>query len=77
MAERWLKPFKLSVDVVKFMRMAKDRIPNLCGIKHSSKDLPNAHGCKLIDDGKLQVLNGTDNVSHKECQPLFDIEDTF
>ena len=43
--------------------MAKDRIPNLRGLKHSSKELPNAHGCLLIDNGRLQVLNGTDNVS--------------
>ena len=55
--------FCFSVDVIKFMEMAKDRIPNLKGLKHSSKELPNAHGCKLIDNGRFQVLNGTDNVS--------------
>lgn len=49
------------IDVIKFMEMAKDRIPNLKGLKHSSKELPNAHGCKLIDNGRFQVLNGTDN----------------
>ncbi|KAK3090737.1 hypothetical protein FSP39_014195, partial [Pinctada imbricata] len=44
----------------KFLRLAKDRIPNLCGLKHSSRELPNAFDCKLVDK-KFQVLMGTDN----------------
>lgn len=57
------------VDVVKFMKMAKDRIPNLKGLKHSSKELPNAHGCSLIDNGHFQVLSGTD-IQYLSCLAL-------
>ena len=49
------------------MELAKDRIPNLRGLKHSSRELWNAHACSLIDNSRLQVLNGTDNVSLSHC----------
>ena len=48
-----------TVNVVKFMEMAKDRIPTLRGLKYSSKELPTAHACSLIDNGRLQVLDGS------------------
>ena len=48
-----------SVDVVKIMKLAKERIPTLVGLKHSSKQLFNAHACSLIDNGQLQVLDGS------------------
>ena len=59
-ARKKLNNYQLfSVDVVKIMKLAKERIPTLVGLKHSSKQLFNAHACSLIDNGRLQVLDGS------------------
>ncbi|XP_048763893.2 N-acetylneuraminate lyase-like isoform X2 [Ostrea edulis] len=48
------------LDPFKFLLLAKDRIPNLVGLKHSSKELNNAYNCTLVDPNRFQVLMGTD-----------------
>lgn len=48
------------LNSAKFLRLAKDRIPNLCGLKHSSRELPSAHSCSLVDRDRFQVLIGSD-----------------
>ncbi|XP_061182524.1 N-acetylneuraminate lyase-like [Saccostrea echinata] len=45
----------------KFLSLAKERIPNLVGLKHSSRELPNAYNCTLVDPKRFQVLMGTDS----------------
>jgi dihydrodipicolinate synthase/N-acetylneuraminate lyase len=52
-----------TVNPAKFLTLAKDRIPNLVGLKHSSKELNNAYNCTLVDPDRFQVLMGTDAVS--------------
>lgn len=42
--------------------MAEKRIPNFVGIKHSSRELTNAHKCVLLNPKRLQVLIGSDVV---------------
>ena len=51
-----------AVDPSKVLQQAKDKIPNLVGIKHSSRELPNAYNCTLVDPERFQVLMGTDSV---------------
>ncbi|XP_033753879.1 N-acetylneuraminate lyase-like isoform X2 [Pecten maximus] len=48
------------LNSAKFLRLAKDKIPNLCGLKHSSRELPSAHNCSLVDKDRFQVLIGSD-----------------
>ncbi|XP_060077756.1 N-acetylneuraminate lyase-like [Ylistrum balloti] len=48
------------LNSTKFLRLAKDRIPTLCGLKHSSRELTSAHNCSLVDKDRFQVLMGTD-----------------
>nr|XP_011424453.2 N-acetylneuraminate lyase-like isoform X2 [Crassostrea gigas] len=49
------------VDPSKVLKRARDKIPNLVGIKHSSRELNNAHNCTLVDPNRFQVLMGTDS----------------
>jgi dihydrodipicolinate synthase/N-acetylneuraminate lyase len=50
------------------LELAEDKIPNLVGLKHSSRELPNAHRCMLLNPKKFQVMIGSDdrqsNTSH-------------
>lgn len=55
-----------SVDPSKVLKRARDKIPNLVGIKHSSRELNNAHNCTLVDPNRFQVLMGTDSVSMRK-----------
>ncbi|OWF37508.1 N-acetylneuraminate lyase B-like [Mizuhopecten yessoensis] len=48
------------LNSAKFLSLAKDRIPTLCGLKHSSRELTSAHSCNLVDKDRFQVLMGTD-----------------
>ncbi|XP_061182523.1 N-acetylneuraminate lyase-like [Saccostrea echinata] len=45
----------------KFLMLAKDKIPNLVGLKYSSGELPDAYNCTLVDPKRFQVLIGTDS----------------
>ncbi|XP_022317864.2 N-acetylneuraminate lyase-like isoform X2 [Crassostrea virginica] len=49
------------IDPSKVLQQARDKIPNLVGIKHSSRELPNAYNCTLVDPERFQVLMGTDS----------------
>lgn len=44
----------------RFLELAEDKIPNLVGLKHSSRELPNAHRCMLLNPKKFQVMIGSD-----------------
>ncbi|KAK3581811.1 hypothetical protein CHS0354_028818 [Potamilus streckersoni] len=57
------------INCSKFLKLAKERIPTLCGLKHSSREMPSAHGCTLVEEGKYQVLFGTD-VQYLSCLVL-------
>ncbi|OWF37509.1 N-acetylneuraminate lyase-like [Mizuhopecten yessoensis] len=48
------------LNAAKFLRLAKDKIPTLCGLKHSSKELTSAHSCMMVDKDRFQVMCGTD-----------------
>lgn len=48
-----------------FLRKSKKVIPNLAGVKFSSKDLVDMIGCVFQD--KMNVLFGCDEVSYKEA----------
>ncbi|XP_063447734.1 N-acetylneuraminate lyase-like isoform X2 [Mytilus trossulus] len=44
----------------KFLELAESKIPNLVGLKHSSRELPNAHRCLMVNPKKFQVMIGSD-----------------
>ncbi|VDH89037.1 N-acetylneuraminate lyase [Mytilus galloprovincialis] len=44
----------------KFLELAESKIPNLVGLKHSSRELPNAHRCMMVNPKKFQVMIGSD-----------------
>lgn len=45
-----------------FLRLAKDEIPNLAGIKFTSSDLMDMQECILMDGGKYDILHGHDEI---------------
>lgn len=49
-----------TTNTAKFLQLAKDKMPNLCGVKYSSRDLFIANQCAMVDGGRYQVLMGTD-----------------
>lgn len=49
-----------TTNTAKFLQLAKDKMPNLCGVKYSSRDLYIANQCAMVDGGRYQVLMGTD-----------------
>ncbi|CAC5384422.1 E4.1.3.3 [Mytilus coruscus] len=48
------------VNDAKFLELAESKIPNLVGLKHSSRELPNAHRCMMVNPKKFQVMIGSD-----------------
>lgn len=48
------------LSMVDFLRKAQGKIPNLLGIKYSYSDLFDFQLCTQFDDGKYQMLWGTD-----------------
>ncbi|BFZ03524.1 hypothetical protein BsWGS_06564 [Bradybaena similaris] len=48
------------LNTAKFLELANDRIPNLRGVKVSSRELPQLLDCSLACGGKFDVLPGTD-----------------
>ena len=54
---------RVSVKTTDFLRLAKDKIPNLRGCKHTSPSLSDMHRC-LVDHGdQFDIIMGTDEVS--------------
>lgn len=52
----------ISVDPSKILQRAKDRVPNLVGVKHTSKEVRKVYNSSLVDPSRFQVLMGTEAV---------------
>lgn len=52
----------IQVDPSKILQRAKDRIPNLVGVKHTSKEVRKVYNSSLVDSSRFQVLMGTEAV---------------
>lgn len=50
------------MDPSKILQRAKDRIPNLVGVKHTSKEVRKVYNSSLVDPSRFQVLMGTEAV---------------
>lgn len=50
------------MDPSKILQRAKDRIPNLVGVKHTSKEVRKVYNSSLVDSSRFQVLMGTESV---------------
>jgi len=46
--------------MVDFLETAKDRIPNLAGVKFTSEDLMDYELCRMVDGGRFDMLFGRD-----------------
>lgn len=47
------------LNIPRFLELASKRIPTLCGLKHTSPELPALLNCSTVCGGKYQVLTGT------------------
>jgi N-acetylneuraminate lyase len=45
-----------------FLEIAKDRIPNLAGIKYTWEDLMDFELCRMVDGGRFDILFGKDEL---------------
>jgi N-acetylneuraminate lyase len=52
----------VSLPMVNFLENAKDRIPNLAGIKFSHENLMDFSQCLSLDNGKFNMLFGKDEI---------------
>lgn len=59
----------INVDPSKILKRAKDRIPNLVGVKHTSKEVRKVYNSSLVDSSRFQVLMGTES----EFLPYFSL----
>jgi N-acetylneuraminate lyase len=50
----------VSINIIDFLRAARGRLPNLCGIKFTSPNMMEYQLCREFDDGKYDVLFGID-----------------
>lgn len=50
----------INVDPSKILQRAKDRVPNLVGVKHTSKEVRKVYNSSLVDSSCFQVLMGTE-----------------
>ncbi len=52
----------LSLNLMAFLEMARDRIPSMVGIKYSSRDVDLMQRCLAFDKGRYNVLFGVDEM---------------
>lgn len=52
----------VEVDMVEFLRSGAERIPNLVGLKYTSLDIPEFQACLELEEGRFEVLWGTDEM---------------
>jgi len=52
----------VNLPMIDFLRMAKDRIPNLGGIKFSYENLMDFCQCLRFEDGRFDILFGRDEI---------------
>lgn len=50
----------INVDPSKILQRARDRVPNLVGVKHTSKEVRKVYNSSLVDPSRFQVLMGTE-----------------
>lgn len=52
----------VNVKMFDFLNVAKDRIPNLAGVKYTHEDLMDFRLCMAMDDGRFDMLLGRDEL---------------
>lgn len=52
----------VNLPMIDFLEKAKDRIPNLVGIKFSHENLMDFNQCLALDDGRFNMLFGKDEI---------------
>ncbi len=50
----------LNVNMVQFLKLATQRIPNFAGIKFTHNNLMEMQQCMMFEDGKYDILHGSD-----------------
>lgn len=59
----------INVDPSKILQRAKDKVPNLVGVKHTSKEVRKVYNSTLVDPSRFQILMGTES----EFLPYFSL----
>jgi len=52
----------VNFPMIRFLEQAKDKIPNLAGIKYTYEDLMDYQLCLNFDDGRFDILFGRDEI---------------
>ena len=52
----------VAVQMEDFLKVAKDKIPTLVGMKFTSSDMFDLGCCLCVDGGRFQMLHGGDEV---------------
>ena len=52
----------VEVDMIKFLQIAKEKIPNLVGVKYSDFKLFELQSCLEFENGKFDILFGSDEM---------------
>lgn len=52
----------VGMDMIEFLQLAGDRIPNLAGIKYTSSTIQEYQACVTFDNGRFDILYGLDEL---------------
>ncbi|WP_316767686.1 dihydrodipicolinate synthase family protein [Pedobacter frigiditerrae] len=52
----------VGMDMVEFLKLGEERIPNLAGIKYTASSLHELQACLNFNEGKFEVLSGFDEL---------------
>lgn len=52
----------VEIDMLEFLKMGADRIPNLTGLKYTSLKVPEFQACLEFESNRFQVIWGTDEM---------------
>jgi N-acetylneuraminate lyase len=52
----------VEIDMIEFLQAGIERIPNLAGLKFTSFDIPEFQACLELQDGRFEVLWGSDEM---------------
>jgi|SRR5690606_27160462 len=50
----------LDISMVEFLKLGKERIPNLAGIKFTHSNLMEMQQCMILDEGYFDIVHGSD-----------------
>lgn len=50
----------INISMVEFLKLGKERIPNLAGIKFTHSDFMEMQQCMMVDDGYFDIVHGSD-----------------